>query len=126
MAIIDEQIKDAMRKGQFADLPGQGKPLKLEDDSHVPSHMRMANKILRDNDLVPDWMSEGQELDSARERLVTDIRRAAQDSHSERVEALREASKKYNSKVLSYNLKVPQGVVHKRHINFDQELSKSR
>ena len=59
-SVIDEQIKDAMRKGQFANLPGQGKPLKLDDDSNVPSHMRMANKVLRDNDLVPDWMSEGR------------------------------------------------------------------
>src|SRR3954464_1549956 len=124
--IIDEQIKDAMRKGQFADLPGQGKPLKLDDDSNVPSHLRMAHKILRDNDLVPGWMAEGQEIDAAREKLIADIRRAAQANQATALQGLREAARKYNSKVLTYNLKVPQGVTHKRHLNFEQELSKAR
>ena len=126
MALIDEQIQDAIRKGQFADLPGQGKPLKLDDDSNVPSHLRMAHKLMRDNDLMPDWMAQGQELDTAHERLVADIRRAGSANQPAVVESLREAAKKYNSKALSYNLKVPQGVAHKRHLNFEQELNKSR
>jgi hypothetical protein len=42
------------------------------------------------------------------------------------VEALREAAKKHNSRVLSYNLKVPKGVAHKRHFDVDQELQKAR
>jgi hypothetical protein len=125
MSIIDEQIKDAMRKGHFADLPGQGKPLRLEDDSNVPSHLRMAHKVLRDNDLAPDWMAEGQELDAAREKLLADIQRVGR-AHQAAIETLRASAKKYNSKVLSYNLKVPQGVTHKRHVNFEQELSKPR
>jgi len=125
MSSIDEQIKDAMRKGHFADLPGQGKPLKLEDDSNVPSHLRMAHKVLRDNDLAPDWMAEGQELDAAREKLLADIQRVGRANQAV-IETLRASAKKYNSKVLSYNLKVPQGVTHKRHINFEQDLSKPR
>ena len=125
MSIIDEQIKDAMRKGHFADLPGQGKPLKLEDDSNVPSHLRMAHKVLRDNDLAPDWMAEGQELDAAREKLLADIHRVGRGNQA-MIETLRASAKKYNSKVLSYNLKVPQGVTHKRHLNFEQELNKPR
>jgi hypothetical protein len=123
---IDEQIKDAMRKGHFANLPGQGKPLKLDNDAHVPEQMRMANKILRDNDLTPGWMAEGQEIDAARDKLVADIRRAAQANQAARLETLREAAKKYNNKVLSYNLKVPQGVTHKRHLDFDREFNSAR
>ena len=126
MAAIDEQIKDAMRKGQFADLPGQGKPLKLDNDAHVPEHMRMAHKILRDNDLTPDWMAEGQEIDAVRSKLIADIQHAAQTNQANVIAKLREAAKKYNSKVLSYNLKVPQGVTHKRYLDFEQELSKAR
>ncbi|MBI1256585.1 MAG: DUF1992 domain-containing protein [Chloroflexi bacterium] len=125
MAPIDEQIKDAMRKGHFADLPGQGKPLKLEDDSHVPSHLRMAHKVLRDNDLVPDWMADGQEIDAARVKLMAAIQRVARADLAA-VDALRASAKKYNSRVLSYNLKVPQGVAHKRHLDFELELSKRR
>ncbi len=124
-SVIDEQIKDAMSKGHFANLPGQGKPLKLEDDSHVPSHLRMAHKVLRDNDLVPSWMSEGQEIDAAREALIAAIQRVGRANQAA-IETLRASATKYNSKVLSYNLKLPQGVIHKRHVHFEQELSKSR
>lgn len=128
MALIDEQIQDAMRKGQFADLPGTGKPLKLDDDSHVPETMRMANKIMRDNDLMPEWMQQGKELDAAHEKLVAQVQRLVQRGlvSGVSVEALREAAKKHNSRVLSYNLKVPQGVAHKRHFDVDQELQKAR
>jgi hypothetical protein len=126
MALIDEQIQDAIRKGQFADLPGAGKPLKLEDDSHTPEHLRMAHKILRDNDLAPDWIAEGRELDAARDRLTADIQKAARAGHGTTLAGLRDAVKKYNSQVLSYNLKVPRGVVHKRHLDFDGELAKHR
>ncbi len=127
MALIDEQIQDAMRKGQFANLPGAGKPLKLEDDSLVPETMRMANKLMRDNDLVPDWMMQGKEIDAARERLLREIQRTAQRGLGGAVvETLRAEVKKYNSRVLSYNLKVPPGVAHKRHLDFEQELQKAR
>lgn len=128
MALIDEQIQDAMRKGQFANLPGTGKPLKLEDDSHVPEQMRMANKLMRDNDLLPEWMQQGKDLDAAHEQLVAQVQRLAQRGlvSGESVAALREAAKKHNSRVLSYNLKVPKGVAHKRHFDVEQELQKAR
>ena len=127
MSLIDEQIKDAIRKGQFADLPGAGKPLRLDDSAHTPEHMRMAYKILRDNDLVPDWMAQGRELDAAREKLAADAAHVAHSTAgSARLQALRESAKQYNRQVLSHNLKVPKGVAHKRHFNLEEELAKAR
>lgn len=126
MALIDEQIQDAMRKGEFNDLPGAGKPLKLEDDAHTPEHLRMAHKLLRNNDLAPDWMVQGRELDALRDKLVADARRLAHArSESAALAALHEAAKRYNRQVLSYNLKVPRGVVHKRHFDVEQERAKA-
>jgi hypothetical protein len=121
MALIDEQIQDAMRKGHFADLPGSGKPLKLDADPNTPENLRMAHKLMRDNDIMPDWMVQGKELDAARDQLLADMRQP----HRHGVTALRERAKKLNSQILSYNLKVPQGVVHKRHFDFDVELKKA-
>jgi hypothetical protein len=71
-------------------------------------------------------MAEGQEIDAARDKLIADIRSAVQANQANVIAKLREAARKYNSKVLSYNLKVPQGVTHKRHLDFEQELSKAR
>ncbi len=78
MAEIDEHIRDAMRNGHFENLPGAGKPLKLDDNAHVPETMRMANKLMRDNDLVPDWMAQGKELDAEREKLLAEAQRLTQ------------------------------------------------
>jgi hypothetical protein len=117
MSLIDEQIKDAIQKGQFADLPGTGKPLKLDDDAHTPENLRMAHKLMRDNAITPDWMAQGKELDAARDKLRDDMRKAGRGNA-----ALRERAAKLNSQILSYNLKVPRGVVHKRHFDFEVEL----
>ncbi len=123
MTLIDEIIQDAMRKGQFDNLPGAGERLKLEDDSLVPPEQRMAHKLLRDNGYAPDWMAQGQALDATRDQLIRDLRRA---SGSQQIAALREQAAEYNRQVLSYNLKVSRGVAHKRHFNFEVELSKAR
>ncbi len=124
MALVDEQIQDALRSGHFTDLPGAGKPLKLDDDPNTPPHLRMAYKLLRDNDYVPDWIAQGQQIDAARDKLRVEVRRAAGDGAV--AELLRALVQQYNRQVLSYNLKVPQGVAHKRHFDLDRELQKAK
>lgn len=127
MSLIDEQIRDAMRKGEFDDLPGAGKPLKLDDDANTPENLRMAYKILKDNDLAPDWVVQGRDLDALRDKLVADAKRLARSaSGSPALTALHDAAKQYNRQALSYNLKVPKGVAHKRHLDLEQELAKAR
>ncbi len=58
MGIIDEiveaQIRQAIARGDFDDLPGVGKPLALEDDALVPEELRMAYRILKNAGYVPE------------------------------------------------------------------------
>jgi hypothetical protein len=147
MDIIDEIIRNAQSKGEFSNLPGQGKPLKLDDDPNTPAHLRMAYKILKENDLAPEWIEQGQSLDHRRAALLEELRlgvrtyhgalndalRSAQpEQQRQRVErnwqgaqaALRDQAAQYNREVLSYNLKVPKGVTHKVIIKVEQELTK--
>jgi hypothetical protein len=147
MDSIDEIIRNAQNKGEFSNLPGQGKPLKLDDDPHTPPHLRMAHKLLKDNDLVPDWISQGHVLDQKHEDLLKRVRgatrafrgaindadRSSQPAHNrqqaesawERAkEALRAEAKQHNREVLSYNLKVPKGVMHKPTFDVDREMAK--
>ena len=51
--IADQKIREAMEHGEFEDLPGKGKPLNLEDDSHLPQDLRLAYKILKNADCLP-------------------------------------------------------------------------
>ena len=60
--IVEQRIKEAMEKGEFDDLPGKGKPLPLEDDSHVPEDLRLAYKLLKNADCLPPELLEKKEI----------------------------------------------------------------
>lgn len=49
----EDRIRAAVARGEFQGLPGEGRPLKLEEDSLVPAELRMAYRILRNAGLVP-------------------------------------------------------------------------
>ncbi len=97
----------------------------------------MAHKILRDNDMAPDWIMESSELDPLRETILNGLKRAATAYRAARGEAgaesrwsyarrlFTEASAGYNRRILSYNLKVPQGVRHKASIDTVREIQRA-
>ncbi|TJY41741.1 DUF1992 domain-containing protein [Cohnella pontilimi] len=55
-SIADEKIREAIRKGEFDNLPGAGKPLPPEDDAMVPDELRMAYKVLKNAGALPEEM----------------------------------------------------------------------
>lgn len=60
--IAEKRIEEAQSRGEFENLPGQGRPLQLEDVSHVPEDLRMAYKILRNAGCLPPELAERNEL----------------------------------------------------------------
>jgi hypothetical protein len=64
--IAEERILEAQRRGDFDNLPGLGKPLQLDDDSHVPEDLRLAYKVLKNADCLPP------ELELKKEILTTE------------------------------------------------------
>lgn len=135
--LIDRMLEQAVKNGDFANLPGEGKPLKFYD-LNTPEHLRMAYQILRDNDLAPEWMMMGKELEEKRALLLHDLRRAAGKYHQaarvgittertwKRAQILfRQGAQSYNKQVLAYNLKLPPGVVHKAQLDTEGEISRA-
>lgn len=51
--IAEERILQAQREGAFENLPGNGKPLVLDDDSMIPPELRAAYRILRNAGYAP-------------------------------------------------------------------------
>jgi len=68
-AIVEAKIAEAQRAGAFADLPGAGKPLVLDDDRLVPEDVRMAYRILRNAGYVPPEVEARKEAAGLR-RLI--------------------------------------------------------
>ena len=61
-ALAEERIQAAMRRGEFDNLPGAGKPLRLDDDPLVPAEVRVANRILKNAGLVPVELEQRREI----------------------------------------------------------------
>jgi hypothetical protein len=61
-AVVEERIQEGMRRGDFDDLPGAGKPLDLDDDALVPPELRIAYRILRNAGVVPPEVIERREI----------------------------------------------------------------
>ena len=51
--IAEQRILEAQRNGEFDNLPGKGKPLRLEDLSWVPEDLRMAYHLLKNAHVLP-------------------------------------------------------------------------
>jgi hypothetical protein len=45
--VAENRILEAIENGEFDNLPGQGKPIDLLKDQHLPVEYRMAQKILQ-------------------------------------------------------------------------------
>lgn len=51
--IAERKIAEALARGELANLPGEGRPLALEDDALVPEDLRAAYRILKNAGFVP-------------------------------------------------------------------------
>jgi hypothetical protein len=82
-AIAEQKIREAIERGEFDDLPGQGQPLNLTDDPLVPEDLRMVYRILRNAGFVPPELEAQKEIRDL-EQLIQGL-----DAGPERSKALR-------------------------------------
>jgi hypothetical protein len=68
--IVERRIAEAIERGDFEDLPGAGRPLKLDDDPLVPEQLRVAYRIMKNAGYVPDEVQLFAELRSAEQLLM--------------------------------------------------------
>jgi hypothetical protein len=80
--IAENQIKDAIQKGQFSDLENQGKRLQNKNDELAGDNW-IANRILEQNDELPDWLSLRKDITRQRE-----VARRFRDEAIERIHEL--------------------------------------
>ena len=130
---IDRAISEMLEQAQAQGLPGEGRPLRLDDSEYTPNDQRMAFKLLKDNDIVPEWVMRGKDLEAANARIKAKLLKAAkayrmQLSLAQKAAEQHNAEKRwqavqrqleveverYNDQVLSYNLIVPAGITHRK------------
>jgi hypothetical protein len=92
--MVERMIKEAQERGEFDDLPGQGEPLKLEDDRHIPEDLRLAHKILKNAGCLPPELALKKEI-----RQMEDLLDAISDE-KEKYRFI----KKINYKIMQLNM----------------------
>lgn len=68
--LAEQRIVEAIRRGEFNNLPGAGQPLDLTEDPLVSGEQRMVNRILKNAGLVPAEVTLRREIASLRSALA--------------------------------------------------------
>src|SRR5262245_36656234 len=77
--LVEQRIEQAERDGVFANLPGRGRPLQLDDLSGVPAELRAGYILLKTHGFLPP------ELEARREWLrLRDLLAACVDPEDRR------------------------------------------
>jgi DnaJ family protein C protein 28 len=138
MPSIDDQIQQAMRDGKFDDLPGKGKPLRLEENPHEDPGWRLAYHVLKESGFSLPWIELRQEIEAeiaaAREALagawawrasaLENGQPYAQTEAEWRraVSAFKERVEKINRRIFDYNLQVPAESLQRMKLNAEKEI----
>jgi hypothetical protein len=66
--LVEERIQRSIAAGDFDNLPGEGRPLELDDDLLVPLDLRAALRVLKNSGYVPReilWRREVAALEAS-------------------------------------------------------------
>jgi hypothetical protein len=130
---IDRAIREATESGSFDHLPGQGKRLDLRNNPLEDPATRLANQIMKDNDVLPGWLQDRKTIEADLELLRDEVKRMWQwyqkggmtpANWQKRLESFRQRFAEINSRILTYNLKAPTLQVHMVQVNIDREIER--
>ncbi|MCL6611889.1 MAG: DUF1992 domain-containing protein [Peptococcaceae bacterium] len=96
--IAENRIREAVKNGELDNIPGRGRPLNLDDLSHVPEELRAGYILLRNAGVLPEEMQLKKEIVS----LQKLINCCCEDRGGEKeIDSLR---KKLTEKILRYDI----------------------
>ncbi len=142
--IVEQRIQEAQEEGKFDNLSGAGKPLRL-DENIWAGDKAMAYHLLKSNDVAPQELERGREIDHelaraeepvrmlrfrrdtlrARRNVFASDRRAYNALRAATERRYAEALRDINSKVLSLNIIAPPAL-HRRLIDVELRLAAFR
>ncbi len=146
--IIDQRIQDWLGDGDMSGHPRAGQPLSLDALEGVPEDERITRKIMKDNDVVPPWLSKGYALRDKHAKIMKRLNQYVRDYQRRKQAALvsgsyvkeREADErwqaainglrrdidKYNRELLDYNLMTPPQIGQMVPLDADEVIRKAR
>ncbi len=68
--LVERRIREATARGEFDDLPGRGRPLRLDDDALVPEELRAGYRLLKNAGYLPPALQPHGELRQVEQLLA--------------------------------------------------------
>ncbi|MDJ0753247.1 MAG: DUF1992 domain-containing protein [Ardenticatenaceae bacterium] len=134
MNYIDEMIEEAQKRGDFSNLSGEGKPLKLEDNPYN-KETRLAHSIVKQAGYTLSFIAERKTLeeliDTSRRKLQRAARRNQRGPFAalrwrKAVETFRADAAALNRKIRNYNLKAPRQQFHLLPLDIEGEIEQAQ
>lgn len=82
--LVERRLEEAAANGELSGLPGEGRPLDLDDDALVPPELRVACRIVRNAGFLPPELEDIAEV----QQLIGAIERGDGGSGARRLRAL--------------------------------------
>jgi hypothetical protein len=83
-AMVERRLEEAAAKGDLSNLPGEGRPLELDDDAMVPAELRVAYRIVRNSGFIPPELAHIAEVN----QLIRAVESGADEAQGRRLQAL--------------------------------------
>ena len=125
-SLVDRQIREAMEAGMFDQLPYQGEPLPIEDDS-AAGEWAMAFRMLRNAGVAPPWIEADKEVRALLARRDAILARAAGATPSRASRLLRELEDTVtlaNAAIARLNAEAPTTRQHRVPLVMAEELAR--
>jgi hypothetical protein len=123
--LIDRQIREAMSEGKFDNLPHQGEPLPLVDDS-AAGDWALAYRMLKGASFAPPWIETDKEIRVLLARRDAILERAPRSSEIGRrsdERELREVVTAANAAIFRLNHEAPTLTQHRGSLDLEVELA---
>lgn len=98
--LVEDKVREAQARGDFDNLPGKGRPLRLSENPLVPPHIEMTHRLLANAGFAPDWVELAKDIDAETSRCRALAERG-------REQEAREIFEEVVKKTRLFNLKVP-------------------
>ena len=137
----DDHVEDAIRRaeadGAFDDLPGKGKPLRLESTDTDP--WWLAHHVLKNAGFAPDWVERSRRIRQAKaqiealsDRFMDWVERAEPDASrlrealARREAVIRDQIERHNAEVEGYDLVAPAAAARLSRLSADEVVAELR
>jgi DnaJ family protein C protein 28 len=137
---MDEQIRQAMQRGDFDNLPGKGKPLNLNENPHADPDWRIAYRILKENGFTLPWIETRRGIELDFENCIKSLQQSwdwrkkatgrrglmhAEREWQQALQKFRDQIDRINKRIRDYNLEIPSDQFQRRQIDADLEINKT-